>query len=95
MVMQTLQLLEAQVDGNRLRALASSDRRELVHNLVAEAHARDIPIEQVIIALKDAWFRSEIESRSPHARNADDMLGRTITMCINEFYEPSSRTAAV
>ena len=57
-----------------------------LRELTAEARAKQIHAEQLLIVLKDIWFSlPQIRGASPGAMQ-NDLLQRVITQCIREYY---------
>ena len=54
------------------------------------AHANGLPIERVLVTLKQEW-RGTPEARRFRRFEATTVLERIVTLCINEFYaDPSA-----
>jgi hypothetical protein len=49
------------------------------------ARAHGVPVERVLVALKEEW-RHAPETRDLRATEATSLLERIVTLCITEFY---------
>ena len=64
--------------------------RAALRALCGEAQAHGLPAERLLLVLKEAW--RELPGASRAALNHDDtVLGRVISLCIEEYYEPGRR----
>lgn len=74
----------------RFAEVADGDDRQLVQRVCSVAKGRGLRAEQLIIGLKDTWCRLPEARRLQH-QEADDVLARVITVCIEEYYAPFVR----
>jgi hypothetical protein len=72
------------VDGSG----SPSDLRSPLRRLCVFAHSEDLPAEQLLIRFKQLWAGLPQHSGLPRGRQADDLMARIATMCIEEFYGP-------
>ena len=77
-------LLDA-VRSARYADFADRDRRGLAQRLCSEAKLYGLRAEQLIIVLKEVWYRLP-EARRLQIPDADDILAQVITTCIEEYY---------
>lgn len=63
----------------------SSGLRESMRRVCALAHARDIRAEQLLVMIKEAWFKLPEPDRILRDHSGD-VLARVITLCIDEYY---------
>ena len=63
------------------RSLATREIRDGVQRVVANAKARGIQVEHMIIELKHTCHNSETA-----AQQKSEVVSRLVTMCIREFY---------
>ena len=64
--------------------------RAALRAVCEQARARDMPAERVLLVLKAAWR----ELPAPGRRSSDNnvaALGRVISICIEEYFEPGRR----
>lgn len=73
--------LRVQRDGR----LADGAVRACTRAVCACAHARGVPIERVLVALKEEWHHTP-EARHLRRPDAALVLERIVTLCITEFY---------
>lgn len=59
--------------------------RELMRQVCDVAHERGLRAEQLILFLKDAWWKLPDVRRLPR-HDTGEMLARTITVCIEEYF---------
>lgn len=78
-------ILLREVAAARFADAAGGDRHQLIGGACSEAKVRGLRAEQMIILLKDAWSTLP-EARRMQYPDADDVLGRVITACIEEYY---------
>jgi hypothetical protein len=64
------------------RSLATREIREAVRNVVAQAKARGVHAERMLIELKHTWYSAEAA-----AYEKSDVISALVTMCIREFYD--------
>jgi hypothetical protein len=72
---------------SHLRASApAASLGHVLRVMSAEARRSDVPVQQLLIAIKSAW--SSIPEARQGARTGlrDDMLDQIVTLCIEEFY---------
>lgn len=70
--------------------VADESMHRLVYRMCAAAHAMQLHIEELLIALKARWHALPEVRRAP-GYGMDLVLARVVTMCINEFYEMEER----
>ena len=54
------------------------------------ARSVGLPIEQVLVMLKEEW-RTTPESRQLHRQDAAQLIERVVTLCIDEYYADGTR----
>lgn len=69
----------------RFAEVTGDDGSRLVQQICREARVRGLRAEQLIIMMKDTWYRLP-EARRLQFPHADDVLARVITTCIEEYY---------
>ena len=69
------------------RSSLDSSVRKMVREACDEARACGTPVEQLIILLKDEMPALPEAHHCTHSV-ARDVLGRTVTLCIDEYYRP-------
>jgi hypothetical protein len=67
------------------RDLLHSDVRRAMHLVCGEARKRGVPVERLIILLKEQWFSLTDDGDGASARSRD-ALEESIRTCIDEFY---------
>jgi len=67
--------------GENSRAL-----RDALTAIAAEARAKSILPEQLLVVLKDVWFALPTIRQTSHPQEQINMLQRIVTMCIKEYY---------
>jgi len=81
--------LQAQLRGN----WPDGTLRQAIRLLCAEAHGRGLQVEQLLIALKQAWRSIPEAQRIPAGGPREKLLDRLVTMCIEEFYSDQQQCA--
>lgn len=74
------------VDGKA----SCSDIRPTVRQLCVLAHSEDVQAEELLVRFKDIWASLPALSGLPRGRQRNDLMARVATMCIEEFYRPST-----
>ena len=60
--------------------------RSALHAVAADARAKSVAPEQLLVALKDIWYSLPV-GRSRHDPTQQiQLLQRVVTMCIKEYY---------
>jgi hypothetical protein len=57
-----------------------------LRRIAQEAREKRMHPEQLLVALKDVWFRIPVTTRPSHAEAQSRMLQRVVTVCIREYY---------
>src|SRR4051812_16560107 len=57
-----------------------------LQRVTAEAHAANIPPEQLLWLLKSSWRNLPEVRRVDRPEVASDLLGQIVTMCIEEYF---------
>lgn len=57
-----------------------------VRQVVNEARASGLPVEQVIILLKREWTELGLESHSRHRPESNTVAERLVAMCLDEYF---------
>ena len=70
--------VDAPSDGDGLRSA--------LHALAAEAHAKSVLPEQLLVRLKEAWSSLPEVRAMRDAQQQARLLERVVTMCIREYY---------
>lgn len=65
-------------DGDELRSA--------LHAMAAEAHAKSVAPEQLLVALKDIWYSLPVVRGMHDPAEQIRLLQRVVTMCIKEYY---------
>jgi hypothetical protein len=73
------------VHAARFTEVTGDDGTGPVQQICREARIRGLRAEQLIIIMKDSWYRMP-ETRRLQFPHADDVLARVITTCIEEYY---------
>ena len=75
------------------RELRHSDVRRAMHLVCHEVRKRGMPVERLIILLKEQWFSLTDDggADSPRSRDALEEIIRT---CIDEYYASTARVSA-
>lgn len=60
--------------------------RETLNAMAAEARAREILPEQLLVVLKDIWYSLPGVRGIPDPAEQVRLLQRVVTMCIKEYY---------
>lgn len=68
------------------RQRSEPDLRRALRTVCAEAHRRHLRAEQLLILFKQAWSSLPEVEQLPRGIERDELLGRIITVCIEEFY---------
>lgn len=64
--------------------------RESMRRVCKLAQNREVTVERLVVMLKEAWWdMPEAERVLGHRR--EEVLGRVVTVCIDEYFEPSTR----
>jgi hypothetical protein len=82
-------LLEALVAQRAGRGPDAAVRRQ-TQVMCSCARGVGLPIEHVLVMLKDEW-RTTPESRQLRRQDAERLLERVVTLCIDEYYADGSR----
>jgi len=64
----------------------NGDLRDAVRVLCSEVHRDGLQAEQLIITVKQTWQSLPEVQRIPPGAPRNEILGRIITLCIEEFY---------
>ena len=67
------------------RPLSQGDLRRALHLVCAEVQRRGLPVERLIILLKEQWFTLTDDGDGGSLRSRD-ALEEIIRTCIDEFY---------
>ncbi len=59
--------------------------RARVCTLCDVAHRHGVPVEQLLVLLKDAWRHHPVVRAAPRV-DGDEALAELVTLCIREFY---------
>lgn len=59
---------------------------EVLTRLVAEAHERAIPPEEVLVELKTVWNGLPVSAVRSHGNEQSRLLQHVVTMCIKSYY---------
>jgi hypothetical protein len=70
--------VDAPSDGDALRSA--------LHGLAAEAHAKSVAPEQLLVALKDLWYSLPAVRGMHDPAEQIRLLQRVVTMCIKEYF---------
>lgn len=65
--------------------------RELICHACDVAHECGVPAERLLLVLKEAWWELP-EARHLPRPDAGEVLARTITVCIHEYYARVAHT---
>lgn len=84
-----LEALASQRDGRLPEATVAGVRRE-TQAMCACAREAQLPIERVLVALKQEWHEMP-EVRALRRPDAVAVLERVVTMCIDEYYRDRQR----
>ena len=68
-----------------------ADFREIVKNLVIDAHDQHVPPEKLLVMFKAAWHATIGAHGSLPNNQRDELLTRVVMMCIDEFYAEGDR----
>ena len=82
-------LLHEALRAQRGGQLPAESVRERTRAMCACAHERGLPIERVLVTLKQEW-RDAPETRRLKRFEAATVLERIVTLCITEFYADTS-----
>ena len=83
---QAIARLEAALERYLQSSSDVSELQAAIRALSAEARARNIHAEQILVLLKDLWFGlPQIRSAAP-GDTQPEMLQRAVTLCIREYY---------
>jgi hypothetical protein len=71
---------------------AGKEVRRALRELCDDARINRVPVEQLMIAIKQGW--SSLHSDHPRTRAAgpDELLTQIITLCIDEYYAGREHT---
>ena len=67
--------------------------RRAIRVMCDEAHRNGLRAEQLLVILKDAWSSLPEVTRLPTGGTRERLLGRIVTMCVEEFYGPQDAPA--
>src|SRR5687768_3636241 len=85
----TLVLERARMPGAApAKGMVPDELRDAIFRLCVLAHAEQMPIERVIVALKEKWAALPEVRRLPRGGENDAVLACVITQCILDFYSP-------
>jgi hypothetical protein len=70
--------VDAPTDGDELRSA--------LHAMAADARAKAVPPEQLLVALKDIWYSLPVVRGMHDPSEQIRLLQRVVTMCIKEYY---------
>jgi hypothetical protein len=82
----TLDTLRAALQQYLLESSASSTLHSALMSMSAEARAKAILPEQLLVVLKDVWNALPEVRAMPDATEQVRLLQRVVTMCIKEYY---------
>ena len=57
-----------------------------LRRIAAEAREKKMPAEQLLVLLKDIWFRLPQVRKTPEGEKQTRMLQSVVTLCIREYY---------
>jgi hypothetical protein len=60
--------------------------RQALQHMATEARAKDIQAEQLLVVLKDIWYRLPSVRTVREPVDQIQLLQRVVTMCIREYY---------
>ena len=60
--------------------------RSALHAMAAEARAKSVAPEQLLVALKDIWYSLPVVRGMHDPAEQIRLLQRVVTMCIKEYY---------
>jgi hypothetical protein len=79
--------LRAALQGHLRQPVPDQALRRALHALCADARARNLRSEQLILIFKQVWASlPDIQNRSGNRRQ--ELLDRVVTICIEEYYTP-------
>jgi hypothetical protein len=78
--------LDAIRDALELQLLASGYLHRALRDLSREAHAKSLPAEQVLVALKRLWHSLPNVQRARGQEEQTRALEHVIATCIKEYY---------
>ena len=84
-------LAQSALRGACLVDIRISDRdvqmRMLLRRICDDARARDVHVEQLIVLLKETWHELPQAALMSHS-DAEAVLSRVVSLCIDEYYAP-------
>jgi hypothetical protein len=83
---ESLQALEAAMLSYVASGTAPSSLEPALAQVAAEARAKKVRAEQLLIALKDVWFALPALERAGTAEEQNAILQRIVTLCIRSYY---------
>lgn len=83
---ETLQALETAMVAYAASGSAPPSLEAALANLVAEARAKQLRAEQLLIALKDVWYTLPSVGRTGTPEEQKAMLQRIVTLCVRAYY---------
>lgn len=82
---ESLRALEAAMLTYAASGAAPPSLEPALMLIAAEARAKQLRAEQLLIALKDVWYAlPSVSAPAPHEQNA--MLQRIVTLCVRAYY---------
>lgn len=68
------------------RAMLPADLRVAILEMCAQAHVDRVPVERMIVSLKDCWGAHPDMCQLPRGVGEETLLDSVITQCILDFY---------
>jgi hypothetical protein len=74
-------------DADRGGDASMGELRTTIRRACQSARESGLRAEQLLIIVKEVWRELPEARHVPHS-DADDVLARVITLCVNEYYTP-------
>ena len=83
---ETLKLLHTALGGYVSSSTDAEDLRAALHTVAAEARAKRMLPEQLLVTLKDTWYGLPNVRSISQSDEQVRLLQSAVTMCIKEYY---------
>lgn len=83
---ESLQALEAAMFTYAATGTAPSSLEPALARIAAEARAKQLRAEQLLIALKDVWYALPSIGRAGTVDEQNAILQRVVTLCVRAYY---------